>query len=53
MALLADSKLPRVQIKYSRIANQVIRICGQKGIYENCQTWVGSLLAFGMDCVGL
>jgi hypothetical protein len=47
MALLTDSKLPRVQIKYSRIANQVIRICGQKGIYGNCQTWVGSLIAFG------
>lgn len=47
--LLADSKLPRVQIKYRRIANQVIRICGQKGIYENCQTWVGSRLAFGRE----
>lgn len=26
MALLADSELPRVQIKYNRIANQAIRI---------------------------
>lgn len=27
MALLADSELPWVQIKYNRIANQAIRIC--------------------------
>lgn len=51
MALLPDSTLPRVQIKYSRIANQVIRVCGQKGIYENRQIWVGSLLAFGREFV--
>ena len=34
MALLADSELPWVQIKYNRIANQAIRICWQEEIYK-------------------
>lgn len=43
MALLADSELPWVQIKYNRIANKAIRIRHRRKS-TSCQTWVGSPL---------